>query len=204
MATNTNRAIKHKNRRGTKVHLRATNGRTTIVFVKGDLYMKATGIVRRIDDLGRVVIPKEIRRTMRIREGDPLEITPTARARSFLKSIPPLASLHPLPHNMLKPCTRPALFLLLFATVTQLSHVPGSLARSMPTRLFRTKWSKLLRGVPSTFGAKVTLPCPFLQMAVPTISAVPCPSSARATSQVVWHLFATPPVPTAAIFPLPR
>lgn len=37
--------------------------------------MKATGIVRRIDDLGRVVIPKEIRRTMRIREGDPLQIT---------------------------------------------------------------------------------------------------------------------------------
>ena len=36
--------------------------------------MKATGIVRRIDDLGRVVIPKEIRRNFRIREGDPLEI----------------------------------------------------------------------------------------------------------------------------------
>lgn len=36
--------------------------------------MKATGIIRRIDDLGRVVIPKEIRRTMKIREGDPLEI----------------------------------------------------------------------------------------------------------------------------------
>lgn len=39
--------------------------------------MKATGIVRRIDDLGRVVMPKEIRRTMRIREGDPLLITLT-------------------------------------------------------------------------------------------------------------------------------
>ena len=39
--------------------------------------MKATGIVRRIDDLGRVVIPKEIRRTMRIREGDPLQTTLT-------------------------------------------------------------------------------------------------------------------------------
>ncbi len=39
--------------------------------------MKATGIVRRIDDLGRVVIPKEIRRTMRIREGEPLLITLT-------------------------------------------------------------------------------------------------------------------------------
>ena len=37
--------------------------------------MKATGIVRRIDDLGRVVIPKEIRRTMRIREGDPSLMT---------------------------------------------------------------------------------------------------------------------------------
>ena len=41
---------------------------------KGSDGLKATGIVRRIDDLGRVVIPKEIRRTMRIREGDPLEI----------------------------------------------------------------------------------------------------------------------------------
>ena len=39
--------------------------------------MKATGIVRRIDDLGRVVIPKEIRRTMRIREGDPTQTTLT-------------------------------------------------------------------------------------------------------------------------------
>ena len=36
--------------------------------------MRATGVVRRIDDLGRIVIPKEIRRTMRMREGDPLEI----------------------------------------------------------------------------------------------------------------------------------
>ena len=39
--------------------------------IHGGTKMKATGIVRRIDDLGRVVIPKEIRRTMRIREGDP-------------------------------------------------------------------------------------------------------------------------------------
>lgn len=46
--------------------------------------MKATGIVRRIDDLGRVVIPKEIRRTMRIREGDPLLITLTPVQRYIL------------------------------------------------------------------------------------------------------------------------
>ncbi len=43
--------------------------------------MKATGIVRRIDDLGRVVIPKEIRRTMRIREGDPSHISLTVITR---------------------------------------------------------------------------------------------------------------------------
>ena len=46
--------------------------------------MKATGIVRRIDDLGRVVIPKEIRRTMRIREGDPSHTTLTPEDRFCL------------------------------------------------------------------------------------------------------------------------
>ena len=43
--------------------------------------MKATGIVRRVDDLGRIVIPKEIRRTLRIREGDPLLKTKTANEK---------------------------------------------------------------------------------------------------------------------------
>ena len=50
--------------------------------------MKATGIVRRIDDLGRVVIPKEIRRTASIREGDPLEIFLQDGAAVFKKYIP--------------------------------------------------------------------------------------------------------------------
>lgn len=47
--------------------------------------MKATGIVRRIDDLGRIVIPKEIRRTMRIREGDPMEIFTSREGEILLK-----------------------------------------------------------------------------------------------------------------------
>lgn len=50
--------------------------------------MKATGIVRRIDDLGRVVIPKEIRRTLRIREGDPLEIFTDRDGEVILKNTP--------------------------------------------------------------------------------------------------------------------
>ena len=54
--------------------------------------MKETGIVRRIDELGRVVIPKEIRRTMRIKEGDPLEIF-TEQDRLFLRKFSPLARM---------------------------------------------------------------------------------------------------------------
>jgi len=52
--------------------------------------MKATGIIRRIDDLGRVVIPKEIRRTLRLREGDPLEIFVSDGGVTFQKYHPEL------------------------------------------------------------------------------------------------------------------
>lgn len=55
--------------------------------------MKATGIVRRIDDLGRVVIPKEIRRTLRIREGDPLEIFVDREGEIILKKYSPIREL---------------------------------------------------------------------------------------------------------------
>ena len=57
--------------------------------------MKATGIVRRIDDLGRVVIPKEIRRTMRIREGDPLEIYTDSNGEVIFKKYSPIGELAP-------------------------------------------------------------------------------------------------------------
>ena len=55
--------------------------------------MKATGIVRRIDDLGRVVIPKEIRRTMRIREGDPLEIYTSNDGEVIFKKYSPIGEI---------------------------------------------------------------------------------------------------------------
>lgn len=55
--------------------------------------MKATGIVRRIDDLGRVVIPKEIRRTMRIREGDPLEIFTDRDGEVIFKKYSPMGEI---------------------------------------------------------------------------------------------------------------
>ena len=60
--------------------------------------MKATGIVRRIDDLGRVVIPKEIRRTLRIKEGTPLEIFTDREGEIILKKYSPIPS-----HSKSKP-----------------------------------------------------------------------------------------------------
>lgn len=55
--------------------------------------MKATGVVRRIDDLGRIVIPKEIRKTLRIREGDPLEIFTDKEGEIILKKYSPIGEL---------------------------------------------------------------------------------------------------------------
>ena len=63
-------------------------------FAFKEIYsMKATGIVRRIDDLGRVVIPKEIRRTLRIREGDPLEIYTDTNGEVIFKKYSPIGEL---------------------------------------------------------------------------------------------------------------
>lgn len=55
--------------------------------------MKATGIVRRIDDLGRVVVPKEIRRTLRLREGEPMEIFTRGDGEIVLKKYSPIGEL---------------------------------------------------------------------------------------------------------------
>ena len=75
--------------------------------------MKATGIVRRIDDLGRVVIPKEIRRTLRIREGDPLEIYTATDGEVIFKKYSPVGELSAF-------ASQYAVYPLLFATKTML------------------------------------------------------------------------------------
>ena len=83
--------------------LESVNVRSNPLFVQGnshfamqnkeDYILKATGIVRRIDDLGRLVIPKEIRRTLRIREGDPLEIFTDRDGEIILKKYSPIGEL---------------------------------------------------------------------------------------------------------------
>ena len=73
--------------------------------------MKATGIVRRIDDLGRVVIPKEIRRTMRIREGEPLEIFTEGGGSVIFKKYSPAGEISTTASNLCesvsRTCSRP-------------------------------------------------------------------------------------------------
>ena len=71
--------------------------------------MKATGIVRRMDELGRVVIPKEIRRTLRIREGDPLEIF-TDRDELMLKKYSPIATIEKFSESAAKSLADGVLF----------------------------------------------------------------------------------------------
>lgn len=77
-----------------------TDTTTTLKYVKKEktpfkkgANMKATGIVRRIDDLGRIVIPKEIRRTLRIRESDPLEIFTDREGEIILKKYSPIGEM---------------------------------------------------------------------------------------------------------------
>ena len=77
-----------------------TNTRLKILgIVNGGFFMKATGIVRRIDDLGRIVIPKEIRRVLRIRESDPIEIFTDKEGQVILQKYSPLGDLMEVAEN---------------------------------------------------------------------------------------------------------
>lgn len=76
-----------------KYPLLTDNSSKQYLKIKEIFVMKATGIVRRIDDLGRVVVPKEIRKTLRIREGDPLEIFTDREGEIILKKYSPIGEL---------------------------------------------------------------------------------------------------------------
>lgn len=72
----------------------ALNGSYTIENMEmEEIKVKATGVIRRLDDLGRIVIPKEIRRTFRIREGDPMEIFTNREGQIILKKYSPIGDL---------------------------------------------------------------------------------------------------------------
>ena len=93
--------------------------------------MKATGIVRRIDDLGRVVIPKEIRRTMRIREGDPLEIYTTRDGEVIFKKYSMMGGLEDFAAQFCDTLSRSTSFTAAVADRDAIIAVAGSGKREL-------------------------------------------------------------------------
>ena len=96
--------------------------------------MKATGIVRRIDELGRVVIPKEIRRTQRIRRGDPLEIFTTGDGEVIFKKYSPMGEVNTLAAQLAEVLSRQFALTAFVCDRDRILTVSGSGRRELTDR----------------------------------------------------------------------
>ena len=106
--------------------------------------MKATGIVRRIDDLGRVVIPKEIRRTLRIREGDPLEIFTDREGEIILKKYSPIGELGSFAKEYAETLTQACGHTVLIVDRDQIISVAGGSKKEFLDRRISEHLEKML------------------------------------------------------------
>ena len=106
--------------------------------------MKATGIVRRIDELGRVVIPKEIRSTLRLKSGDPLEIF-TDRDELMLKKYSPIASLEKFAEGTAKSLNDLSGYLALVCDTDEVLHASGSGRRDVSGKSISPKLDKIMQ-----------------------------------------------------------
>lgn len=112
--------------------------------------MKATGIVRRIDDLGRVVIPKEIRRTMRIREGDPLEIYTSRDGEVIFKKYSLMGGLDDFAAQLCETMSRSTGAICAVTDRDSVIAVAGGAKRELLGRALPPNWSRLWRTAAST------------------------------------------------------
>ncbi|MCI9407556.1 MAG: AbrB/MazE/SpoVT family DNA-binding domain-containing protein [Clostridia bacterium] len=106
--------------------------------------MKATGIVRRIDELGRVVIPKEIRSTLRLKSGDPLEIF-TDRDELMLKKYSPIASLDKFSEGTAKSLSDLSGHIAVICDTDEVLHASGRGQRVFDGKSLSGKMEKILR-----------------------------------------------------------
>lgn len=106
--------------------------------------MKATGIVRRIDDLGRVVVPKEIRRTLRIREGDPLEIFTDREGEIILKKYSPIGELSAFAGQYAESLAQTTGCLVCICDMDQVVAVAGSGKKELADKYISSQLMKLL------------------------------------------------------------
>ena len=146
--------------------------------------MKATGIVRRIDELGRVVIPKEIRRTLRIREGDPLEIF-TDRDELMLKKYSPIATLERFSEGSAKSLNDLSGYLAVICDTDEVLYASGEGRKEIHRKPLSAAIEKILKDrrsylanaseggdvVPLTSGEDVPLTA---QVIVPIVSGGAC------------------------------
>ena len=107
--------------------------------------MKATGIVRRIDELGRVVIPKEIRRTQRIRRGDPLEIFTTGDGEVIFKKYSPIGEMNAVAAQYTEVLSK-SFALTALADRDRILTVSGSGRRELADRSISQPLEKLMDG----------------------------------------------------------
>ena len=108
--------------------------------------MKATGIVRRIDELGRVVIPKEIRRTQRIRRGDPLEIFTTGDGEVIFKKYSPIGEMNAVAAQYTEVLSKSFALTALVADRDRILTVSGSGRRELADRSISQPLEKLMDG----------------------------------------------------------
>ena len=105
--------------------------------------MKATGIVRRIDDLGRVVIPKEIRRTLKIREGMPMEIFTDVAGEVILKKYSPVGEMSQLAAAYAETLVTLTGHAAAVCDTEQIIAVAGPAKKSFCTARFPPSWTSL-------------------------------------------------------------
>ena len=108
--------------------------------------MKATGIVRRIDDLGRVVIPKEIRRTMRIREGDPLEIFTNKDGEVIFKKYSILGDLEEFASSVCETASRAMGKTVAVADRDSIIAIAGGFRRELLGRHLSEELTEIMEG----------------------------------------------------------
>ena len=109
---------------------------------KDGTQMKATGIVRRIDELGRVVIPKEIRRTQRIRRGDPLEIFTTGDGEVIFKKYSPVGELQGVAVQYAEVLSRSFALTAFVADRDRILAAAGSGRRDLADAASASRWKR--------------------------------------------------------------
>ncbi len=124
--------------------------------------MRATGIVRRIDELGRVVIPKEIRKTLRIKEGDPLEIYTEADELLF-KKYSPMANLTTLAEDVVESLSSVNECSAIICDCEKIVAVKGAGTKELKNKKISSKMEKLIYDRKSYICSEQCLPIPIAE-----------------------------------------